>query len=319
MRRILDCDLARGRVSDRGVAPTADEPLISVIIPVFDDREGLRACLQALARQTLPAERFEVLVVDNGSRTSPADLVESHPFARLVEEPTPGSYAARNRGLVAARGRLLAFTDADCEPAPSWLEAGACLLESHAGPVVVAGRVEVVPHDPARPTLAEEYELAFAFTQQDNAARKHFSVTANLLTTREVFDRVGPFDAGLKSGGDKEWGQRAFRSGVPVVYCHAAVVRHAARRSLGELCRKRARQVGGLLLLSRKKYPGWLAVTLAAGKQAVPKVLVPPAREGQSLPARVRRYAKVVAAANVIRAYGLLEVVRLSRGKAPRR
>ncbi len=299
--------------------PASLEPLITVIIPVYDDRDALQVCLTCLAQQTLPLSRVEVLVVDNGSPQPVADVVEAFAFVRLLEERTPGSYAARNRGLGAARAPLLAFTDADCLPQPTWLEAGVKALAERQGPVVLAGRVEVTVEDAERTNLAEEYELAMAFTQRSNAERKHFSVTANLFTTRETFDRVGPFDTALKSNGDKEWGQRAFAAGVPVQYCEAACVRHPARRSLRQLCRKRARQAGGLLSLSRQRYPGWLAFLLAAGKQAVPKLLVPPAKGRLGAARRARRYVKIVAAANAMRAYGLVEVVRLQCGKPPLR
>jgi glycosyltransferase involved in cell wall biosynthesis len=298
---------------------SAEAPVISVIIPVYNDREGLRVCLEALALQTWPHERMEVLVVDNGSREPVVDLTARFGFVRLLSESEPGSYCARNRGLKEARGELLAFTDADCLPVPTWLEAGVQALRQHAGPIVLAGRVEVFAQDPARPNLAEEYELALAFTQSSNARRKHFGVTANLFSTRETFERVGPFDTRLKSGGDKEWGQRAFANGVPVAYSDAAVVRHPARRTVKELCQKRARQAGGLLTLTRKKYPAWLAFLLVAGKQAIPKVLVPPARGERSIGERARRYAKIVTAANAMRAYGLVEVFRLQWGKPPQR
>jgi glycosyltransferase involved in cell wall biosynthesis len=299
--------------------PVADAPVMSVIIPVYNDREGLRVCLEALALQTWPHDRLEVLVVDNGSREPIADLTARFGFVRLLSESEPGSYAARNRGLTEARGQLLAFTDADCLPAPTWLEEGARALLEHGGPVVLAGRVEVFAQDPARPTLAEEYELALAFTQRSNARRKHFGVTANLFTTRAAFERVGPFDTRLKSGGDKEWGQRAFAQGVPVAYCDSAVVRHPARRSVRELCQKRARQAGGLLTLTREKYPPWLAFLLVAGKQAIPKLLVPRAQGKRSLSERATRYARIVTAANAMRAYGLVEVFRLQWGKPPQR
>jgi len=298
---------------------TADLPLISVIIPVYNDRDSLRVCLEALARQTLPAERWEAVVVDNGSREPIAGVVAPFPFARLLTETLPGSYAARNRGLSEARGTWLAFTDADCRPRPDWLEAGARMLGERGGPVVLAGRVEVTARDPEHTTPAEEYELALAFTQRSNAERKHFSVTANMFTTRAAFDRAGLFDARLKSGGDKEWGQRAFARGVPVVYCDAAVVEHPARRELSALCKKRARQAGGLLALTRQKYPAPLAFLLVAGKQAVPKLLVPAAKDRRGLLARAKRYAKIVAAANAARAYGLVEVFRLQWGKSPQR
>src|ERR1041384_5139232 len=93
---------------------------VSVIVPVWNDAERLGHCLHALEKQTYPAESYEVIVVDNGSTDSVACLVAAYGRARLVSEQRPGSYAARNTGLNLARGQVIAFTDADCLPAPDW-------------------------------------------------------------------------------------------------------------------------------------------------------------------------------------------------------
>ncbi|MEM8761253.1 MAG: glycosyltransferase family A protein, partial [Pseudomonadota bacterium] len=105
-------------------------PGISVIIPVFNDAGGLARCLDALARQT-DAAPFEVIVVDNGSDPplDPATL-PALPSLRLIRETAPGSYAARNAGIAAARAAILAFTDADCRPRPDWLAAGHAAIDA---------------------------------------------------------------------------------------------------------------------------------------------------------------------------------------------
>src|SRR5688572_5665963 len=99
------------------------DPVVSVIIAVWNSPCQIRQCLAALERQTLPRDQFEILVVDNGSTDDTAAVAHAVPGVTVIEEARPGSYAARNRGLVAARGEYVAFTDADCLPAPDWLEA----------------------------------------------------------------------------------------------------------------------------------------------------------------------------------------------------
>ncbi len=95
-------------------------PFVSVVIPVFDDPDRLRTCLQALEHQTYPKPRYEVIVVDNGSARSVPPLVGQFGQARATYEMVPGANAARNRGISLARGEILAFTDADCVPARDW-------------------------------------------------------------------------------------------------------------------------------------------------------------------------------------------------------
>src|SRR4051794_296822 len=100
---------------DTAMSTASDnKPFVSIIIPVYNDGERLRTCLTALSKQTYPAERFEVLVIDNGSKVSPGPIVADFPFAKLSIETRPGSYCARNNGLALAKGEMFAFTDADC-------------------------------------------------------------------------------------------------------------------------------------------------------------------------------------------------------------
>src|SRR5688572_1543548 len=134
------------------------ERFVSVIIPVYNDRARLQTCLDALHRQTYPAERYEVIVVDNGSREPLDDLMQTYPRARLEHEAQPGSYAARNRGIACARGEILVFTDADCVPAAQWLDCGVRALSASPNCGYVGGRVEPFLHDPDAPTATELYE-----------------------------------------------------------------------------------------------------------------------------------------------------------------
>lgn len=219
---------------------------VSVIIPVYNDRERLKRCLEALDRQTYPAQRYEIIVVDNGSEVSPAAVTERFDNVRLLHEPQPGSYAARNRGLAAADGELIAFTDADCRPARDWLERGVACFERVRDCGLVAGRVAVTARRPERPTASERYDQLFYLDQKQAVTQGHYGATANLFTSRAVIEAVGPFDADLVSAGDNEWGQRVHRAGFAQVYCPEAVVQHPARRSLKTLLRKELRIAGGL-------------------------------------------------------------------------
>src|SRR5512142_1220020 len=99
-----------------------DSILISVIVPVKNGADTLGDCLQALLSQTGLAygSDYEIIVVDDGSTDGTARLAES--FGVTVHrQANAGPASARNAGAMLARGRYLAFTDADCTPAPDWL------------------------------------------------------------------------------------------------------------------------------------------------------------------------------------------------------
>lgn len=135
--------------------------LVTVIIPVYNDQAGIDACLAALSLQTWPRDRCEVIVIDNASnppiRLNPAFA----DFARIVICSTPGAYAARNAGVAAARGEVLAFTDADCVPDRNWIAAGVAALEREAGLCIVGGEVSLSLSQ--RPSAIERYQYLTGF------------------------------------------------------------------------------------------------------------------------------------------------------------
>lgn len=226
-------------------------PTVTVIVPVFNDHERLRKCLAALEGQTHPQDRREVLVVDNGSAPGVDAVVSAFPEAQLLHEAGQSSYCARNLGLQHAGGEVIAFTDADCIPAPDWIERGLEVLDRLTAPGVVAGAIHVFPADPRRPGSIELYEMFSALRQHDYVTRGRFGATANLFAARAVFDRIGGFLASVKSGADVEWGQRAVKRGFELVYAADAVVAHPARRTLRELRAKAVRTIGGAHDLKR--------------------------------------------------------------------
>lgn len=227
-------------------------PIVSVIIPVYRDWERLSLCLEALSRQTLGRERIEIIVANNEPepRTAPGPLP---PNARLIHEPKPGSYAARNSALQIAAGQVVAFTDSDCVPEPQWLERALAIIAERPG-TRVTGPVTIF-REPDTSQWAFVYEYHTAFKQKAQAALGRCA-TANLIVSRSVFDTVGAFNEALASGGDTEWGERAHRAGVPILYDEAVAVGHPARRTLKEIMKKRRRLAGSIAL--RKPYPTYI-------------------------------------------------------------
>jgi glycosyltransferase involved in cell wall biosynthesis len=222
------------------------ECAVSVIIPVFQDIELLDDCLFSLHEQTFD-ESYEVLVVDNDVSTEIKALVAKYPKARYLQESKRGSYNARNCGLRAARGQIIAFTDADCVPARDWLARCAENLWSGDGSDAIGGRI-VLTATPQRHS-GELFELAFRpFNQQYFVTGLKFAATANMAVRKAVIDSVGDFNGTLLTGGDLEWGRRLFASGFRMKYADDAVVFHPARRTLGSLIRRHRRLSGGRVI-----------------------------------------------------------------------
>jgi len=231
---------------------TSENLFVSVIIPVYNDADHLKICLEALEIQTYPNSSYEVVVVDNGSKEDVEAVASRFDQVVLCDEAKPGSYAARNKGISVSQGEVLAFTDSDCIPARDWIEKGVKNIWEKANCGLIAGKVNMFYRDPNRLTAVELYEKLYAFNQQDNVNKKKFGVTANLFTRRGVLDTVGLFNASLKSGGDLEWGNRVYNSGHALIYADNVCVEHPARHSLRQLYNKRMRVLGGLNTITRE-------------------------------------------------------------------
>ena len=282
-------------------------PRLSVIVPVYRQWDLVPGLLAALAAQRLPAAAFEILLVDNEPEAGPPPLAPPA-NARILPCAAPGAYAARNAGIAAARGRHLAFTDADCRPDPGWLAALAAAAVDErtllAGPV----RVEAAGDPPNR---YEAYEVLRGIPQE-RYARLGYAATANLTVPAAVFAAIGGFDATRRSGGDAAFCRRAGRRGYPLRLAPGAVVAHPARDSWQALSVKARRVKGGQI---RSGAPAaratWLMRTLTPPLRALARFLRADA------PWPVRRAAIGV----LFRLWGveLAETARLLAGGAPER
>jgi glycosyltransferase involved in cell wall biosynthesis len=220
-------------------------PFVSVIIPVFNDSERLRLCLNALENQTYPKESYEVIVIDNNSEEDIASVVKSFKQMILTHESRRGSYAARNKGLSLAKGEVLGFTDSDCIPKLDWIEKGVALLSENPDCGLIAGKIELFFKKSGQPTATELYDSMNFLQQKNYVEEKRYGATANLFTFRKIFDAVGLFNIELQSGGDKEWGNRVFNAGFAQIYGEDVCIAHPARGDLKELQRKVVRITEG--------------------------------------------------------------------------
>lgn len=285
-------------------------PAVSVIVPFYGDRvAALDRLLGSLARQDYAGET-EVIVVDNNpERRLPATRAGA-PLA-ILHEPAPGSYAARNAALGAARGDVVAFTDADCECAPDWLARGVAALADPAV-AVVGGAIRPRLARPADPRLAERYDGFFHMRQAHYVAEMGFAATANCFARRALFERLGPFDASLLSGGDREWCRRATAAGYRLAFAPEAVVHHEARALAGLITKARrlAGQEWSDAQAARTGMPGAVRAELRYFRGRVRRLLDP--RE------ELRDLDRVafLGLATVVQTVRLAELVKLSLTRA---
>jgi glycosyltransferase involved in cell wall biosynthesis len=208
-------------------------PLVSIIIPHKDDRQGLARTLDSIAALSPLSPAHETIVVDNGSRCGPAALraiIDQHgsDTTQLVVTPDgvpPGAGYPRNMGADIARSPILAFLDCDCLLSPDWLTVIAERIDHcpvMGGPVVVS----LASGMTAPPNAAVAMDLLFGFDVPRMHRETGHVLSANLVVTRNLFLRIGPFP--LVGAEDASWCDMAIRLGYRPCLEPRLCVQHVA-------------------------------------------------------------------------------------------
>ena len=228
-----------------------ETPAVSIVIPTFARPASLRRCLDGIARVDHATFSFEVIVADDGGPEPLDALVAAYADAldiRLIRQSRAGPAAARNAGVAVARGRLLAFVDDDCVPAPDWL--GAFVRESERDDRrLLGGRVEnALPGNPY--STASEQITQFVYEYNRGAqAREPFFTTNNMALAADLFRAVGGFATSIPSATaeDKEFCDRWRAHGLTLAHVPAAVVRHAHELTFARFVRQHFEYGRGIL------------------------------------------------------------------------
>jgi glycosyltransferase involved in cell wall biosynthesis len=207
--------------------------LASIIIPVKDDAR-IFACLDSLRASFERLIDHEIIVVDNGSLPEfQAQLRTREPGLRVLDEPRPGAYAARNTALQQARGDVILFTDADCLVRDGWVEqAMRAFDETGAG--IIQGFSGSTAGTPVARTIQFRYQAQYRRLWPGDGIECD---TRNLAVRRTVFERIR-FNDRIRRTGDTEFGLLAEQAGFRVAYWPAMRVDHAHETSLATFVAK---------------------------------------------------------------------------------
>lgn len=195
--------------------------MFSVIIPTYHRNDFLAKCLDCLAPgvQTLPSEKYEVVVTDDGSKTTAEEMIQAHyPWARWVAGPRKGPAANRNNGARYAKGEWLAFTDDDCLPSLTWLSAFSLVLGSNVyvyegKTTCKAGVSSPLEHSPVNLTGG-------------------YLWSCNMLIQAGVFQELGGFDEAFPYPymEDTDFRERLKSSGYTIFFAENATIDHPPTR-----------------------------------------------------------------------------------------
>ncbi len=223
--------------------------MVSVLVPTYRRPGGLATAVRSVLEQQLPpGSLIEVLVCVSdpavgADMAAAAALAAADSRVRVVPAERPGPAAARNAGIAAARGEVIAFIDDDCRARPGWL---ATALEALRSADLVQGRTTPMGNHVGRHDHTLWVDPPSWLWE-----------TCNIVARREIIDRYGGFDDTVYPTGnprdhfgeDVEWGWRMVRSGARAAFVSASVVEHEVTR------RGRA---GHLRYKARARYLPWL-------------------------------------------------------------
>jgi glycosyltransferase involved in cell wall biosynthesis len=229
-------------------------PLVSVIVPTYNRPDSIMKCLDALERQTIPPESFEVIVVDDGS-SAPLTPDQEYPFLlRVVRQKNSGPAGARNRGAAAARGEILAFTDDDCRPTPHWLGNLVSSLKEHPQALVGGSTFNGLKNNLCADISQLIIDMVYEYFNSGSAGA-YFLASNNFACRRDAYLASGGFDMDFPLPGaeDRDFCDRWRMQNRPLIWVTSARIEHRHGQTLWKFINLHYRYGRGAYLYQAKR------------------------------------------------------------------
>ncbi len=210
-------------------------PFFSIIIPTYNRPERLASCLQAIALLDYPRDHFQVIIVDDGSKTPLNEVVallQDKINLKLLRQKNAGPAAARNKGAEVATGEFLAFTDDDCQPTPNWLAQLAVGLANNPEAMIGGKTINALDNNPF--STASQKLIDYLYEYYNPAKGKNaFFASNNIAMPAANFKALNGFDVSfpLAAAEDREFCDR-WNQVYPMLYVPDAQVNHYHKLSL---------------------------------------------------------------------------------------
>lgn len=217
------------------------EPFVSIVVPVYNRAHEISACLASLQKLDYPELRREIIVVDDASRDHTVSVVRGYDVRLIIQPKNMGQSAARNAGVQAAKGEIVAFMDSDCTADPNWLRE---LLPYFNDPrlALVGGYVDT-PRGTSRLDLYEAVHSPLNMGSKRVMGKGGNSVfyvpTCNMLLRKEMYAQTGGLDERLRVGEDVDFCWKLMAMGHRLMYTPKGRVTHKHRNRLFENFKRR--------------------------------------------------------------------------------
>ncbi|MBN2058813.1 MAG: glycosyltransferase [Deltaproteobacteria bacterium] len=196
-------------------------PFVSIIIPAKNEEKILPSCLDSILSSDYPKNRFEILLIDNGSTDKTIAIAQSHGL-KIIDGSSFTIGAMRNLGVKESHGDLIAFVDADVIVTKSWLASGVRCLQSHPN-AACAGSFPLVPENFG--WVAESWWFLQFPVNTNKEQKVEWLASMNIICRRDTFENIGGFNLNLMTAEDVDFCYR-IGAGHDIFYCPAMIAYH---------------------------------------------------------------------------------------------
>ncbi len=215
-------------------------PEYSIVIPAYQAADIIAECVRALGEQTVTRARYEIIVVDDGSTDDTAEVAREAGADVVLTIPHGGPSAARNAGIDAARGSLVLFTDADCIPAPDWVEQ---MTAPFADAEVMGAKGSYRSRQQSLVARLVQLEFEIRYERMARLPRIDFVDTYAAAYRRDLLLAYGGFDTAfpIPSAEDVDLSFQLAADGHKLVFVPQAWVWHRHPATLSAYLRRKVR------------------------------------------------------------------------------